>query len=371
MNKPTVFFSHSSKDKDMIIAIKTKLNAITGGTLEIFLSSDGQSIPFGSNWVHKIEDGLNQAKIMFVFITPNSLTSNWIYFEAGFAYSKNIEVIPVGIGIDIALLKAPLNLLQGFNITSGDGLNNFITIINKKFDYHFEEKFASADYDAINIFDNEVIDIDLIRIFDSANYDLLAQYRDVKGGTFTHDIGKFFDYIMDYLREHNISHTYDDSQGKKIVLAYGIKIVYTIVKKQDEKSSVRQSEFDKISFSISLYNFKKSFQLFVKLAQLNDEKDWIHLRFSLNSGYSYITRQEHLAAVMSMYPEIFGFSENHVGGFSFINNDIRFSIYNSSGTSLKSPQYVLGVSFKPQNITYENMCSFLCSLVNIEVIHNI
>jgi len=106
------------------------------------MSSDGQSIPFGSNWVHKIENDLNSASIMFVFVTPDSIISNWIYFEAGFAYSKGIEVIPVGIGIDIALLKAPLNLLQGFNIASGDGLNNFISVVNKKLDYHFEDKFS-------------------------------------------------------------------------------------------------------------------------------------------------------------------------------------------------------------------------------------
>ncbi len=32
MKKPTVFFSHSSKDSAMILAIKNKLDSITGGT---------------------------------------------------------------------------------------------------------------------------------------------------------------------------------------------------------------------------------------------------------------------------------------------------------------------------------------------------
>lgn len=167
MNKPTIFFSHSSKDRDLILAIKSKLDTITGGVLEIFLSSDGQSIPFGRNWVHKIEEGLKQASLMFVFITPNSLDTNWIYFEAGFAYSKDIEVIPVGIGVDIALLKPPLSLLQGFNITSGDGLNNFIIIINKKFEYRFEEKFSENDYMVIiNSQNNSFNNPNLSEIFD-------------------------------------------------------------------------------------------------------------------------------------------------------------------------------------------------------------
>ena len=59
MSKSAIFFSHSSKDKNIILSFKNKLDKITGGVLEIFMSSDGQSIPFGSNWIHKIEDGLS------------------------------------------------------------------------------------------------------------------------------------------------------------------------------------------------------------------------------------------------------------------------------------------------------------------------
>lgn len=117
MGKLTIFFSHSSADKNTILPIKEKLCSITANVLDVFMSSDGQSIPFGNNWIHKIEEGLNKAQVMFVFVTPISVNSAWIYFEAGFAYSKNIEVIPVGIGISIGQLKPPLSLLQGFDIT--------------------------------------------------------------------------------------------------------------------------------------------------------------------------------------------------------------------------------------------------------------
>lgn len=146
MSKPTLFFSHSSKDKEIVLSIKNKLDIATGGVMEIFMSSDGQSIPFGTNWIHKIEEGLQAAKIMFVFVTQNSISSGWIYFEAGYAYSKGIQVIPVGIGVDIGALKAPLNLLQGFNILTEDSLNNFVTVINRTFDYHFASAFDYNDY---------------------------------------------------------------------------------------------------------------------------------------------------------------------------------------------------------------------------------
>ena len=114
----------------------------TGGSIDVFLSSDGQSIPFGRNWVHSVEQALNDAKLMVVFVTPNSLRSNWLHFESGYAYSKNIRVVPVGIGIDLATVGAPLNLLQGFNITSEAGLKNLNSVVNEVFDHAHPENFT-------------------------------------------------------------------------------------------------------------------------------------------------------------------------------------------------------------------------------------
>lgn len=78
--KPTIFFSHSSKAKESLIVLKELIEEKTGGTINIFMSSDGQNISFGSNWMYKIEEGLREAKIMFVFVTPKSIDTGWIYF---------------------------------------------------------------------------------------------------------------------------------------------------------------------------------------------------------------------------------------------------------------------------------------------------
>lgn len=84
MNKPVVFFSHSSKDKAVLAKLKELFVEKAGATIEVFLSSDGQSIPLGRNWVHRVEEGLKTAKVMLVFLTPSSLESSWIFFEAGY-----------------------------------------------------------------------------------------------------------------------------------------------------------------------------------------------------------------------------------------------------------------------------------------------
>lgn len=148
--KPTVFFSHSSNDRDVITKLKEKFEQRTGGSVDVFLSSDGQSIPFGTNWVHKIEDALSSAKIMFVFVTPNSLRSNWIFFESGFTYSRGIKVVPVGLlGIDIGTLRPPMSLLQGFNVTSEEGLDNLIVIVNDEFKHKHQVGFTDGDFTEI------------------------------------------------------------------------------------------------------------------------------------------------------------------------------------------------------------------------------
>lgn len=147
MNKPSIFFSHSSSDKDVLLRLKDLFVEKTGGTIEVFLSSDGQSIPLGRNWVHRVQDALDEATIMVVFITPNSLRSSWIYFEAGYVYSKKIRVVPVGfLGTDLSSVAPPLSLLQGFNILNKDGLDNLIALVNETYSHNHKSIFTESEY---------------------------------------------------------------------------------------------------------------------------------------------------------------------------------------------------------------------------------
>ena len=146
MPKPTTFFSHSSHDKAALLKLKGLFLAKTGGSIDVFMSSDGQSISFGKNWVHSVEQALEQTKLMLVFVTPSSLRSSWLHFESGFAYSKGIQVVPIGLGIDLSTVGAPLSLLQGFNATSEAGFNNIIAVANQVFAHSHAETFTPDDF---------------------------------------------------------------------------------------------------------------------------------------------------------------------------------------------------------------------------------
>lgn len=150
MKKPIVFFSHSSKDKKFLTRLKEMVVEKTGNSIDIFLSSDGESIPLGRNWVHTIQKALEEASLMFVFISPHSLRSNWLFFESGFAYSRDIKVVPVGIlGVDLGTLPPPLSLLQGFNVTSADSLGNIIALLNETFSHNHPTQFSNSEFKEI------------------------------------------------------------------------------------------------------------------------------------------------------------------------------------------------------------------------------
>ncbi len=145
--KPIVFFSHSSRDRDAILPIRDRLIEGTGNAIDVFMSSDGASIPFGRNWLREIEAALNECRLMFVWMTPASIPSNWIPFESGFAYSKGIRVVPIGFqGIKLEQLPAPINMLQGFNVTGPASLNNVIAIINDEFSLTFPDLYDEDFY---------------------------------------------------------------------------------------------------------------------------------------------------------------------------------------------------------------------------------
>lgn len=134
----------------MLKRLTELFEAKTGGTVDVFLSSDGQSMPLGRNWVYTLQEALAEAELMIVFVTEQSLRSNWIYFESGFAYAKQTRVVPVGfLGVDISVLPPPISLLQGFNITSEDGLNNLIALVNEVFGHRHQSRFTEADYQAL------------------------------------------------------------------------------------------------------------------------------------------------------------------------------------------------------------------------------
>jgi hypothetical protein len=147
MEKPIVFLSHSSKDRGQLSALKNLLDQRASGLLDFFLSSDGESLKFGRNWVVSVADALEKAQLMFVFLSPNSVSSSWVHFEAGHAIAKGLKVVPVCIpGMDLNRMTPPLSLLQGFNLHGAESMANVVRLCNQQFAAKILESFTPEDF---------------------------------------------------------------------------------------------------------------------------------------------------------------------------------------------------------------------------------
>lgn len=377
MSKPTLFFSHSSKNKDMVLAIKNKVMQYTSGTLEVFQSSDGESIPFGTNWIHKVEEGLKEAKVMFVFITEQSISSGWIYFEAGYAYSKDVHVIPVGIGVSVGDLKAPLNLLQGFNITSADSLNNFLTIINREFNYSFPAQFTAQDYDEVISLSSttEMGNSHFDEIVQSIEYELLAEYGDGNGGKIEYNIAAYFDSIVKYLDDHSIPYSLTDPYREKYrtcLVVRGVKIIYEKSPDPSQNAYGRATRTGKIAIHISPRNFKKAFSLYLELAKLLTEKEVFYVHLRLNDSFDFVKSEEDVAALLSDFPAWCCPDKDHVGLFVCDELKVKFRILNRNVLSHKEkPDYLLHVVYEPMCVNAHSITRLIEQLHEKKLIYRI
>lgn len=349
MDKPTIFFSHSSNDRDMIFPIKEKIDDITGKSLNIFMSSDGQSIPFGHNWVHKIEEGLKDSQIMFVFVTPNSINSAWIYFEAGYAYSKGIEVIPVGIGVNIGQLKAPLNLLQGFDVQSADSLNNFISIINRKIDMSFKEDFSENDFNLINSLSNGILmNLKIHDIFEYSAYTMYSQCYDSEDSDkiIRYNLDKYFEDFKQYLDDNNIRYVLNDAPfTNKAILVSGIKISIIGHEVEPGVNLNGRPEVNlnhKMVINVSMYNFEKSILLLQSLykAASIDYPTWF--RFYFINNYTSLNNDESISSIISEYRDVFDYEPTDFGVYQF-KNEILFAISSERSRNGKGFQYLVEI----------------------------
>lgn len=89
MSNHQVFLSHIHEEKELAILIKDAIEAEFSGFVEVFVSSDGTSIPAGSNFLKRIEDGLVNCIGALYLISPVSVKRNWINFELGAVWIRN------------------------------------------------------------------------------------------------------------------------------------------------------------------------------------------------------------------------------------------------------------------------------------------
>jgi TIR domain len=129
-----IFLSHIHEEKSLALLMKQALEDEFSGFVEVFVSSDGTSIPAGSNFLNRIEDGLINCIGAMYLISPISVKRNWINFELGAVWVRNIVSQRAGAvsiptlpachsGMTPSTLPAPLNNLNAITANQASQLD--------------------------------------------------------------------------------------------------------------------------------------------------------------------------------------------------------------------------------------------------------
>lgn len=130
MDKPTIFISHIVEEKELAQTFKNEIERSFLGLVNLFVSSDANSIKLGRNWLDEITRGLRGCKALIVFCSPYSIHRPWINFECGAGWARNIPIAPLcHSGLHPADLPLPIRLLQGMEANDAGKISEVFRLI--------------------------------------------------------------------------------------------------------------------------------------------------------------------------------------------------------------------------------------------------
>lgn len=119
-------------EKELALALKALVSNAFMGMIDVFVSSDPESISMGGKWLDEITYGLKSCAIEIVLASPASVQRPWINFEAGAGWVRDIPVIPLcHSGMSPSNLPAPLSSLQGALATDTEQLQRVLDVMAK------------------------------------------------------------------------------------------------------------------------------------------------------------------------------------------------------------------------------------------------
>jgi hypothetical protein len=125
-----IFISHITEDANVAARLKLRMTEDFLGQLQVFLSSDTESIAAGQGWFASVLDALHNSSIFIVLCSPIAITRPWVNFEVGAAWMREIPVIPMCFGgLRPRDLAMPLVTLQGLELNDAQGLQRLYTRI--------------------------------------------------------------------------------------------------------------------------------------------------------------------------------------------------------------------------------------------------
>jgi len=131
--KCVVFISHITEERETALLLKDLLQRTFSGDVQIFVSSDHESIGGGDVWFTKIAEGIKSSAVVIVLLSPDSVGRPWINFEAGVGFGADVLVIPALVhGLELGEVGHPLTSLHIRSLQTSDDVRAVMNDIGKK-----------------------------------------------------------------------------------------------------------------------------------------------------------------------------------------------------------------------------------------------
>jgi TIR domain len=120
MTKPKriIFISHMAEEVDLAVMFNKHIEDDFLDLVDVFVSSDSESISLGADWRIRVETAPRQACIQLILCSQASVTQPWINFEAGAVWLRKARVAPICY-TSFRKAKPPSTLGQLLPITVG------------------------------------------------------------------------------------------------------------------------------------------------------------------------------------------------------------------------------------------------------------
>jgi replicative DNA helicase len=130
MQKPLVFVSHISEEKEIALALKKLIESTFLAMIEVFVSTGPTGVPPGKKWLDEVTNGLKACAVEIILASPESVKRPWINFEAGCGWIRDIPVIPLcHSGTSPSELPPPLGALQAANAVNVQELSPVFSVL--------------------------------------------------------------------------------------------------------------------------------------------------------------------------------------------------------------------------------------------------